>query len=243
MLKFTEELKKWTTLGIVAALLAPMAYAPLMERAAEGTETERSAVVLCLVGASFSCNVSCVLLSTIFYVHLAFVPAQEKITKYGKKVMGVTEFVEGMSFWNLHSPDMFLVFGIIFLLCSVVIHVHELRPEEDKWILGAFGLFSGPSFTYVVYVYVTMFRDSVLDKDKRDFKELGESLVQKAQDLAASTVRSSAPSTTIQMLFSKATAHAPPPTAISFETPAANLNKRKAKPKRLSELRTVEETE
>jgi hypothetical protein len=78
VLKFTEELKKWTTLGIVAALLAPMAYAPLMERAAEGTETERSAVVLRLVGASFSCNVLCVLLSTIFYVHLAFVPAQEK---------------------------------------------------------------------------------------------------------------------------------------------------------------------
>ena len=119
--------------------------------------------------------------------------------------MGVTEVVEGMSFWNLHSPDM----GIVFLLCSVVIHVHELRPEEDKWILGAFGLFSGPSFTYVVYVYVTVFRDSVLDKDKRDFKELGESLVQKAQDLAASTERSSVPSTAIQMLFSKDTAHAP----------------------------------
>lgn len=124
--KFAEEMKnKWTTLGVVSALVTGMAYAPLMASmpSEDDISTSEGYVVIAL-GASFACSVSCVLLSTIFYVHLAFVPPASHVTQSGKVVPGVTEFVEGMSAWDLHSPDAFLVLGILFLLLSVVLRLH-----------------------------------------------------------------------------------------------------------------------
>jgi hypothetical protein len=44
-------------------------------------------------------------------------------------------------------------------------------------------LFAGPAFSYVVYVYIVMFRDNLLEKEKKDFKDLGEALVHKAQSV------------------------------------------------------------
>jgi Ca2+-binding EF-hand superfamily protein len=123
--KFAEEMKnKWTTLGVVAALLTGMAYDPLMAPAENDGAQEGEEYVVVALGASFACSVSCVLLSTIFYVHLAFVPAVSQMTQSGKVVPGVTEFVEGMSAWDLHSPDVFLVMGIVFLLASVILKLH-----------------------------------------------------------------------------------------------------------------------
>ena len=44
-------------------------------------------------------------------------------------------------------------------------------------------LFAGPAFSYVVCVYIVMFRDNLLEEEKKDVKDLGEALVHKAQSV------------------------------------------------------------
>jgi hypothetical protein len=156
-------------------------------------------LVIITLGASFACNVSCVLLSTIFYVHLAFVPTETKRTKDGKRIAGVTEFVEGMGAWDFHSPDAFLVFGIVFLLLVVLIRVSESNehPDDGKLMMVAHVCTLCWTSLQLRRIYLVMFRDNVLEKDKTDFKEMGEALVQKARDLSVNGVQSSVSTVTV----------------------------------------------
>ena len=49
--------------------------------------------------------------------------------------------------------------------------------------MSQFSLFAGPAFSYVVYIYLVMFKDNILEMRPKDFKDLGEALVQKAQSI------------------------------------------------------------
>lgn len=49
--------------------------------------------------------------------------------------------------------------------------------------MSQFSLFAGPAFSYVVYIYLVMFKDNILEMRPKDFKDLGEALVQKARSV------------------------------------------------------------
>ena len=68
-----------------------------------------------------------------------------------------------MSAWDLHSPDVFLVFGIIFLLASVIIKLHLdikvvlVRAQVILWE-AAVGVGFGVGVVVVVVVDLDIVR-------------------------------------------------------------------------------------
>ena len=57
------------------------------------------------------------------------------------------------------------------------------HPLYTLVTLSQFSLFAGPAFSYVVYIYLVMFKDNILEMRPKDFKDLGEALVQKARSI------------------------------------------------------------
>jgi hypothetical protein len=100
--RFSDEMKnKWTVAGVVSALTAPLGFevmnqgqgkvaCDLQNRALwQDCDTARELVVL-FASLSFSFCISCLLLATVFYVALAFVPHARR-----EKVQGGAPISDG----------------------------------------------------------------------------------------------------------------------------------------------------
>jgi len=121
-----------------------------------------------------------VLLSTIFYVTLAFVPAERT-----GKVEGVQDFVQRMGGIKLRSPDISLVLGIICLLLALIGQCW-LTYHPVVWV--PMMIFSMPAFGGVVFVWLSAIKTQ-LEDDPAQLERLGIQMVQSATDLSVSGLR------------------------------------------------------